>query len=553
MDLKPYVAPLLKWWWLIVTAALLATGASFLAVREQPIRYQSKATLLIGRPFDNLNPDGNQLWLSQQLAQTYAGFAQREPVRNATMEALGLEWLPVYNAFVPPQTQFIEISVIDTEPLRAQMVANELANQLIQLSPSGEDQETQQRQDFVTGQLDDLQTQIDETEVEIEALQTELGTLFSAREIADTQEQIGALDAKLRSLQINYATLLSNSQQQATNALTILEPAELPVVPVGPNPYFTVLLAGLMGALLAAGAAYLLEYLDDTLSTPEEVERIANLPLLGGISIVKRKEGEISSLIAAEQPRSPTSEALRDLRTGIQFSNLDKPCKTILVTSPNQGDGKSFIASNLAVVLAQAGYKTLIIDADLRLPMQHKIFGLANESGLSNLLLDLKIKNEPGEIPSYKIDDYAYKVPEYGLFILPSGSIPPNPSELLGSAKMKALLSHLPKYFDYIIVDSPPALSVTDAVVLSALTDGVLLVVSAKRTRRMHLKRSIKRLGEVSANIMGIALNKLSTSKDGYYYNYNYGESSAKVSKKVRLKEDQISENGLGADELVKE
>lgn len=544
-DIRSFITPLIKWWWLIVVAAILAMGASYWAVRGEPIRYQTTATLLIGQPFSDLNPDGGQLWLAQQLAQTYAVFAQREPVRQAAMESLGLTWLPEYYALVPPQTQFIEISVIDTDPVRAQLVANELADQLIKLSPGGGELGGQNRQDFITRQLDDLQRQIEETKVEIENSQAELGELFSAREIADAQAQINALESKLNSLQLNYATLLSNSEQQATNALTILEPAVVPVNPIGPNKYMTVAMAAVLGAIVAVGAAYLLEFLDDTIRSPEELERLTDLPLLTAISRFKSEEYGGGNLVAAEHPRAPVSEALRDLRTGIQFSSMDKPNRTILVTSPTPGDGKSFVSSNLALVLTQAGYKTLLIDADLRRPKQHRNFNLDNKSGLTNLLLDVQMADGLSEIPAYKIEDYTQKISDYELFILTSGSIPPNPSELLGSVKMGMLLNQLPKYFDYIIIDSPPALAITDPVVLAAQADGVLLVVSAQRTRRFQLKRAVRRLREVNANFIGITLNRVSRKGSGYYYDYTYGEENIpKIIPKPAPIDKKRSENG---------
>ncbi|MDJ0753680.1 MAG: polysaccharide biosynthesis tyrosine autokinase [Ardenticatenaceae bacterium] len=523
MDLTAYISPLIKWWWLIATAAVLACGASFIAVRDEPIMYQSNTTLMIGNPFDNLNPDTNQFWSTQQLAEAYASFARREPVQNATMDALGMDWLPDYTAFVPPRTSFIEISVVDTDPLRAQVVASELANQLIRLGPTNDDQETQQRQTFINEQLDDLQQQILETQSEIETRQSELGDLFSAREIADSQEQILALQTKLSSLQQNYGTLLSNSQQQATNAPTVIEAAQIPNFPIGPNKYFTVLLSGVLGAVVATGAAYLLELLDDRIANPQDLSRADGVTFLTGIPHTKLIKESPSGLIVANHPRAPVAESLRDLRTAIQFSNPDKPLRTILITSPNSGEGKSFIASNLAVIMAHAGYKTLLIDGDMRKPYIDHAFGLVRDSGLSNLLLDLQNDEESNEIPLYKVEDYTHQIGDSSLYVLTSGSIPLNPSELLGSNKMQQLLDKLKTHFDYIVIDSPPALAVTDTMILSAISDGVILIVCARQTTRMQFNRVVNRLGEINVNLIGAVLNRMSKEGSGFYYYYDYG------------------------------
>jgi capsular polysaccharide biosynthesis protein len=203
------------------------------------------------------------VWLTQQLANTYADMAKRRPVRQATMQALGLSWLPGYTVRVIANTQLVEVAVVDTNPQRAQAVANELANQLIRQAPMASGAETDQRRDFVKSELDDLQVKIKETRDEISKKQSDLANLFSARQIADTQTQIAALQNKLTALQGNYAALIANTAQGAVNTLTVIEPAELPTVPVGPNRLATMALAAAIGLLLAGGAAYLLEYLDD--------------------------------------------------------------------------------------------------------------------------------------------------------------------------------------------------------------------------------------------------------------------------------------------------
>jgi uncharacterized protein involved in exopolysaccharide biosynthesis len=194
MDLREYINPLRRWWWLLVAATLVATISSVIAVSQQPPIYQARTSLLIGQAINNPNPNSNDLWLSQQLAQTYSDVAKRQPVPSATMAALGLSWLPEYTVRPLPNSQLIELTVTDTSPERAVVVAQELANQLIRLSPtSGGQQGEVDRQGFIARQLDDLETQIEATSAEIQARQAELGALISARQIADAQAQVAAL------------------------------------------------------------------------------------------------------------------------------------------------------------------------------------------------------------------------------------------------------------------------------------------------------------------------------------------------------------------------
>ncbi|HET6446229.1 MAG TPA: hypothetical protein VFI27_16805, partial [candidate division Zixibacteria bacterium] len=225
MELKDYIAPLRKWWWLIVAAGLVAGLASFYAASQQPSLYQARTTLMIGRAIDNPNPSGNEFWLTQQLAQTYAEIASREPVRVASMDALGMTWLPEYSVRAVPDTQLIEIGVTDSDALRAEAVANQLASQLIQQSPTNVEQDERSRQSFINTQLDNLELNITATEDEIASFRDELASVFSASQIASAQSQITALQAKLNSLQSNYANLLANSRQGAINTLNIIEPA----------------------------------------------------------------------------------------------------------------------------------------------------------------------------------------------------------------------------------------------------------------------------------------------------------------------------------------
>lgn len=525
MELKTYIAPLRKWWWLIVASTLIAAVSSYLAVSQQSPIYQARTTLLLGSAINNPNPNGNEFWLSQQLAKTYTDIAQRDVVRTATMEALGLAWLPAYTARAVPDTQLIEITVTDVSPERAMVVANELATQLIKQTPTSKQEEGGQRASFINAQLDELEAKIEETNAEILAKQEELAGLFSARQIADAQSQIYALEAKQNTLQNNYASLLASTTQGAANTLSVIEQATVPQYPVGPESLMTVLTAAAIGFSLAVAAAYLLEYLDDTLKSPDDVDAAVRLPTLAGIASFKTTSGGKYELVTMRQPRAPVSEAYRGLRTALLFTNVDRRVKVVLVTSASPGEGKSITSANLGVVLAQAGHRVLIIDADLRRPMQHRIFGLPDTQGLTNLLTGMHaVRNESaatsGEVIS-PATDAVYATQQPGLFMITSGPIPPNPAELIGSVKMKTLLESAARRFDFVIVDSPPVMVATDAVILGAGVDATLVVVGAGSTRRNQLKQAVQQLREVNANVAGVILNRM-TAKSGEYYYYYY-------------------------------
>lgn len=526
MDIKDIIAPLLKWWWLLLASTLVAAVSSYVTVSRQPSNYAASSTIMIGRSISDPNPSANDIWIGEQLATTYADIANRQPVREATKEALGLTWLPGYNVRPVSNTQLLVINVNDTDPVRAAAVANELANQLILQSPTNT-QDSLKRQDFINAQLDDLEVKIQETQKEINDNVEKLKNMISARQIADAQTQNNALQNKLYSLQNNYSSLLASSQQGAFNTLSVIEPAVIPVNPVGPDIPMTVLSSAAIGLVLAAGAAYLLEYMDNTIKHPDDIKAIANLPTLAGIAHINGDRYR-EKLVTITHPRSPISEAYRSLRTNIQYSLIDKPeSKKILVSSPNPTEGKSVTVANLAIVIAQAGNKVLILDTDLRKPVQHRLFQLKNKTGLTDFLLHVEesiVHDDTESLVNWCVQETEIN----NLHVLSSGSLPPNPSELLGSEKFKKTISILSKIYDYMIFDSPPELIVTDTAVLSPLTDAVLIVVNAQSTTKNQLKQSIDEFNGLNLNpgVIGVVLNDLSAKRNGYYYHYYYYKSN---------------------------
>ncbi len=229
------------------------------------------------------NPNYSDVYLMEQLANTYADLARRSTVQKATMASLGIAWLPVYTVQLVPNTQLLEIVVTAADPRLAQAAADALARELVAQSPTQGNTVIQQRQGFVQEQLDGLEAGIKETQAEITKTQEDLAGMFSAREIADAQAQVAALRSKLAELQANYAALLSNTGQGAANILTIVEPAELPTSPMGTSDRRTLLLVASIGLILSAGTAYLLSYLDDTLKTPADVKRTLGLTTLAAV------------------------------------------------------------------------------------------------------------------------------------------------------------------------------------------------------------------------------------------------------------------------------
>jgi non-specific protein-tyrosine kinase len=336
--------------------------------------------------------------------------------------------------------------------------------------------------------------------------------------VVDDDTQRARLEASLAQYRSTYSTLVASYQQvklaeaQATNNLVVAESAQVPRQPIRPRPLVTGLLAAIVGALIAIGAAFVIEYLDDTIKTPDDVTRVSGLPTLGAIARLKESNSG-RQLVASMESKAPESEAYRTLRTNIQFSSVDKPIRTLLVTSSGPSEGKSTTAANLAVVLAQTGQRVIAVDADLRRPVLHRLFGVPNNTGVTTALLAGEDMESESHLRPTKIEN---------LSVLTSGPIPPNPSEMLGSHRMAELIARLTRLADVVIFDSPPVLAVTDAVVLGRQVDGVVLVTDARQTREMALARAVTELQNTGTNVLGVVLNRLDSRSGGYYYYYYY-------------------------------
>lgn len=524
MDINAYLKPLIKWWRLLFVVTALAVVASSASVFLQSEVYVSRTTLMIGQTINNLNPDPGQLYLATQLAGIYAEMASREPVQLATMEALKITWLPQYQARVVPETQLIEIAVTDTNPQRAQIIANELANQLRLQSPASGSTETGQRQEFIKEQLSSLQAQIRETELRIEELQKSLPGLTSASQVASTEQKINEQTQKLTTLRENYANFLANSQEGALNILSVVEPANLPNRPVGTNKILIILLAGTVGLSLAAGAAYLIEYIDRTIKTTSDVERVLNYPVIGYLSEIKvneqavPEEGESTNgekarnnaTYVLDNPNTSLAESFRLLKSNLDFFGLDGPSKTIMITSPSQGNGKTTIAINLALSMSLGDQKVVLVDADLRRPAVHASLKLASKPGLSDVIRGDKATQSVVRL--WKKDK---------LEVITSGTRLPNMTDIVGSKRLGVILNELKETFEVVIVDSPP-LVISDAYNLASKVDGVVLVLVPGETREEQAKVIKEQLDRAGAKVIGVVFNKISMQTATSHGDYQY-------------------------------
>jgi capsular exopolysaccharide synthesis family protein len=292
---------------------------------------------------------------------------------------------------------------------------------------------------------------------------------------------------------------------------TIVDGANLPTAPVSPRPVRNLGLALVLGLLLGIGLAVVRELLDTSIKGPEDIAELSETPILGGILFDNSAPKQ--PLLTSLSPHSPRVEAFRILRTNLQFVDVDRRLKVFVVTSSVPGEGKTSTASNTALALQTTGQRTLLIDSDLRRPQLATLFGLQGTVGLTSVLL--------GRL---RLDEAVQEHPESGLAVLTSGSLPPNPAELLQSHAMKQLIDAARLDYDVVILDSPPLLPVTDAALIASQVDGAIVVVRQGRTTREQFKHSMERLHAVGARPLGVTLNMVARrGRKGYGYGYGYG------------------------------
>ena len=376
-------------------------------------------------------------------------------------------------------------------------------------------------------QLIDYQDQLDQIQPILEKYQEIYTNLVVLGDSADQNinesSQITQLEFTLQLYRDIYISSMASleslrlSQAQSIPKVVQTEPANIPKNPISPKPVQTAALAGAVGLLAMGGAAFAVEYLDDTIKTPEDINQLVGLPVIGFVAdlnahrSLKNGNNDDHPLFVTSQPRSVFSEAMRSLRTNLEFSAVDKPIKTILVTSGTPQEGKSTIAANFALIVAQSGKKTLLLDADMRRPSIHRFFEVPNRVGLSDLIR--------GKLPIDKAIIDIKSQPNVS--IITSGSLPPDPSELLSSDSMKNLLEEFECEFDVIIIDCAPMV-VADPQILASRVDGVIYLVQPGKIRSQQLTAPIEQLRRVNARILGVIFNRISGKNNAYYGGYYY-------------------------------
>ncbi|MGH2710235.1 MAG: polysaccharide biosynthesis tyrosine autokinase [Actinomycetota bacterium] len=501
-DIGHYLAVLRqrKWSVLLITALVVGSAMLF-SFRQTPI-YESTSKILLKQitsPTQISQPGASVISLETEreimLSAEVAIRASDEidPPEDAATLVENLE------VTIPGETQVLEATFSDPDPLRAQQAASAFTDSYLAYK-------TEQSTEAIRNLRQPLESQIEELTAQLQELDAQIGSGTGA---ANLQSEHDVLTSQIAVVRAQLSPLTS----VIIDPGDVIQAANLPSAAASPNHVLNGAVALFVGLAIGVALAFLRERLDDRLQGREDLEARAGAPVLAIIPKVPGwRKRDRAKLVTLDQPKSPASEAYRTLRTGVLFMAAERGMRTLMVASATSGEGKTTTAANLAVVLAQAGKRVILVSADLRKPRLHRFFGLPHDFGVVNYLAGQNTLSEILIDPS---------IPN--LRVVCSGPVPTAPAELLGSEAMGEMLDELKGICDILIVDTPAVLAVADALTLMPLADGVLYVGHAEATTQGALTHARQQLDQVNADVFGAVLNSFDPSKArGYQYRYYY-------------------------------
>ena len=492
-------------------------------VPEERVRapYTATVTLLVNQPRSSGGDAYSTVLASERLAATYAQLLQEPTVLSAAIAQAGITESPDALAKrvrveLVPDTQLIRLDVADAQASQAMRLADVIAEVFVRQIRETMAKPYASRLTAMQDSLNNLSAAINETQTKRAALSEE--KLRKDTEASRAESLLAEYRSNYRILQQDFEQLRL-SATRAADTVVISERAHVPEKPVSGRGLY-ILLAVAVAAVGATGIAFLIGYFDDTVKTPEDIGRELGITTIG--TICRFPKGD-EGLIGLTHPNLPPAEDFRVLAANLRFAAADAPLRSLLVTSAVSGEGKSEVVANLAVAMAGIGVRVIVVDADLRRPRLHHLFGLPQGRGLTE---SLRLGNFEGNLRDTQVD---------GLQVLTSGALPVDPVQLISSPRLEQLLVELTHRADIVIVDSPPILGVADAAIMAAVSDGVLLVLRANQTSRQAAQHTIEALHRAKSRLVGAVLNGVPATSNSYY-RYSQQDRPARFADRLRLK-----------------
>ena len=477
-----------KWWVGSIAVLGLATSLAFSLTAHK--QYSATAQLLVQPSVTASGLGAAPQPVTQTGVQTELQLVTSAPVQQAVRARL--KSAPAVSASQVGQTNVMAITAASPVPSQASLVANLYATAFVQYRQAVASRNLASAEAQLRSQISSLGQQ----------LRSFHGNTTSPGASALLNQQ-AVLKEQLAQMQVSGAV--------DTGEVVLVTPAQTPVSPSSPKPVQNALLGLAAGLALGLAAAFLRDSLDDRLTSKEAAEHAGGSPVLAMTPAVTSWRRQKPLVISVAEPTSPAAESYRSLRTSLQFARQEQQLRSLVVTSPGVGDGKTSTLANLGVVFAEVGERVVLVSCDLRRPRIGEFFGVDEQAGLTSVLTGQRTLGE-----------VVVPVPGFEwLSLLPAGPVPSNPAELLNSASARAIFAQLQDDFDLVLIDSPPVLPVTDAAILSQYADATLMLAAAGQTRRGDLHRAAEKLNQVGATILGIVLNKV-TRQTGRNYGYSY-------------------------------
>ncbi|MGH2679033.1 MAG: polysaccharide biosynthesis tyrosine autokinase [Actinomycetota bacterium] len=529
-DLREYLAILrYRKWTILFITTLVVASALFFSYRQTPI-YESETRVLVrpSTPPAGVAPTIVNLDTERALVDSDAvASLVREQLELPRSPGALLESLEVS---VETNTEILAIRYSDPDPLVAQRLAQGFAQAYTTFR-------RQQAQQQFRSQAGAIQEQIAGVEDRIADIQGEIDATEDTEEQNTLSAQRDSLLARLGVLQQEMENLRTLTASQSTGG-EVVQPANLPSSPSSPDVIRNGLLALAVGLALGTGLVFLRERLDERLRGRADLETQIGAPVLATVPRARRRRRRAhrDDIVTLTDPKGGAAEAYRTLRTNIQFLARTGTFRVIGIVSPAAGEGKTTTAANLAVSLAHAGKRVIVVSCDLRKPRLHRCFGIPNDPGLTRVLSGMNLM------------DAMQKPRPDNLRVLASGPTPPNPAELIGSDAMEAILETLQTFADFVILDTPPLLAVSDGVGLASRCDGVLMVADARTTARGALAHGREQLEQVGATIVGGVLNNFDPSRARYYSHYHGSYYASYRPKEGRERQPRPSDDARGSD-----
>lgn len=502
-----------RWTVPVVLITLVGGVVAYALTRRMTPIYEAQATVLVvagpqqagANTGVSLNPD--------QVTATAATLMAEPPILQRVINELKLDVTTeqlARNVIATPVTnaELVNVTVQNPDPALGTRIANTLTADFV-------DQVTQQNTQRINQAGAAFQGQINALNTSIAQEESQLANAPRGQDTTGVKAEIAANSAQLTTLTATYGTFRA-TQAQNLETVSVAAPASQPNQPSSPKLALNVALGVVAGLIVALSLATLAEYLDQGLDSEDDVRERLGVPCLATVPRFNSRPGAPRDQRHEERAR----ESYRRLRTNLLFSELDSPLKTIVVTSARPGEGKTRTASNLAVSLASSEKSVLLIDADMHRPNQHRIFSKPITQGLSEMLLAAAATGHP-------VLNGRHETTYANLSVLTSGVLPPNPSELLASRRTRLLIHGLEKQRDILIIDTPPAQALTDALSVAAHSSGVILVVESGKTNAADARAVIDSLQNVGAKVLGVVLNKAKDRQLASYYYYEQAPTSS--------------------------